>query len=369
MDQKKTGQFLKTLRNEKGLTQEQLANKFNVSNRSVSRWETGANLPDISLLVEIADFYDVDVREIIDGERKSEMMDQETREVADKMAAYATGEKSKLLRFVQILSIIGVGITIVALVLQTISYEPDLKRAGAIFATLIAFIVMSIITLYVTGLLQRFSKHRKAVKAVKVIMIVIMAIVTHYVIAAVIITSLLIAAFSSAKIEVSKDSSEFNKYIHNGMDKDSEYRMGTNEQFDVMPEKIDTEVTEYQLMYYNPWDPQYIVYMTLDYGDKYEAEIARLKAIGVDDYQGIYTVTGEPEGFDIVAMDSDDYQGFVYAMIPEDSEGNTKITYCAILFCNYGLDVDVNEYMPARYLLPGFDASADNPYRKEKMGK
>jgi len=369
LDQKKTGQFLKTLRNEKGLTQEQLANKFNVSNRSVSRWETGTNLPDISLLVEIADFYDVDVREIIDGERKSEMMDQETREVADKMAAYATGEKSKLLRFVQILSIIGVGITIIALVLQTISYEPDLKRAGAIFATLIAFIVMSIITLYVTGLLQRFSKHRKAVKAVKVIMIVVMAIVTHYVIAAVIITSLLIAAFSSAKIEVSKDYTEFNKYIHNGMDKDSEYRMGTNEQFNVMPEKIDAEVTEYQLMYYSPWDPQYIVYMTLDYGDKYEAEIARLKAIGVDDYQGIYTVTGEPEGFDIVAMDSDDYQGFVYAMIPEDSQGNTKITYCAILFCNYGLDVDVNEYMPARYLLPGFDASDDNPYRKEKMGK
>ena len=369
MDQKKTGQFLKTLRNEKGLTQEQLAAKFNVSNRTVSRWETGSNLPDISLLVEIADFYDVDVREIIDGERKSEMMDQETREVADKMATYATGEKSKLLRFVQILSITGVGITIVALILQTIGYEPDLKRFGAICATFIGFVVMCIITLYVTGLLQRFSKHRKAVKAVKIITIVVMAIVTHYVITMTIIVSLLIAAFSSAKIEVSKDSSDFNKYIHNGMVKDSEYRMGTNEQFDVMPETLDAKVTEYQLMYYNPWDPQYIVYMTLDYGDKYDAEIARLQKIGVDDYQGIYTVTGEPEGYDLVAMDSDDYQGFVYAMIPEDSEGNTKITYCAILFCNYGLDVDVHEYMPDKYLLPGFDASQDNPYRKQMMGK
>ena len=369
MDQKKTGQFLKTLRNEKGLTQEQLAGKFNVSNRTVSRWETGSNLPDISLLVEIADFYDVDVREIIDGERKSEMMDQETREVADKMATYATGEKSKLLRFVQILSIIGVGISIVALVLQTISYEPDLRRAGAIFATLIGFIVMCIITLYVTGLLQRFSKHRKAVKALKIITIVVMGLVTHYVLIMIVMMSLLIAAVSSAKIEVSKDASEFNKYIHNGMDKDSEYRMGTNEQFDVMPETIDAKVTEYQLMYYNPWDPQYIVYMTLDYGDKYDAEIARLQAIGVDDYRGIYTVTGEPEGFDIVAMHSDDYQGFVYAMIPEDSDGNTKITYCAILFCNYILDVDVHEYMPDRYLLPGFDATQDNPYKKEFMGK
>ena len=60
MDQKKTGQFLKMLRNEKKLTQEQLAKQFNVSNRSVSRWETGTNLPDISLLVEIALFVEHD---------------------------------------------------------------------------------------------------------------------------------------------------------------------------------------------------------------------------------------------------------------------------------------------------------------------
>ena len=114
MDQKKTGQFLKMLRNEKKLTQEQLAKHFNVSNRSVSRWETGTNLPDISLLVEIADFYDVDVREIIDGERKSEMMDQETREVAGKMAAYAGNEKSNLLTFIQVASFAGVFLSLSA---------------------------------------------------------------------------------------------------------------------------------------------------------------------------------------------------------------------------------------------------------------
>ena len=70
MDQKKTGEFLQTLRKEKELTQEELAEKFSVTSRTVSRWETGRNMPDISLLTEIADFYDVDVREIIEGERK-----------------------------------------------------------------------------------------------------------------------------------------------------------------------------------------------------------------------------------------------------------------------------------------------------------
>lgn len=74
MDQRKIGLFLKRLRNEKGLTQEQLAEHFHVSSRTISRWETGNNMPDLALLVEIADYYNVDMREIMNGERKSESM-------------------------------------------------------------------------------------------------------------------------------------------------------------------------------------------------------------------------------------------------------------------------------------------------------
>ena len=368
MDQKKTGQFLKTLRNEKGITQEQLAKKFNVSNRSVSRWETGTNLPDISLLVEIADFYDVDVREIIDGERKTEMMDQETREVADKMAVYAGNEKNKLLGFVQAASITGIVVTIIALVLQTISYEPDFRRFCAVLATFICFVIMCIITLYVTGLMQRISKHRKVVKAIKITTIVLLALVTHYILICALVIGMFALSIYSAKVKVTNDVSDYNTYIHDGKP-NSEYTMGKQPIFDIFPETIEYPADEFQLTYYNPWDPQYIVYMTLDYGDSYDAEIARLESFGVEDYEGIYTVTGEPDGYDIVAMDSDEYYGFVYAMIPENSDGNTKITYCAVVFCNYFLDVDVHEYMPDKYLLKGFDASNENPYRKEMIGE
>ena len=94
MNQKNIGEFLKCLRKEKGLTQEQLAERFSVSSRTVSRWETGSNMPDVGMLVELADFYDVDIREIIDGERKSEMMDKETKDTLKKVAEYAT-EKEK----------------------------------------------------------------------------------------------------------------------------------------------------------------------------------------------------------------------------------------------------------------------------------
>ena len=70
MEQQKIGQLLKELRKGKGLTQAQLAEQFGVSDRSVSRWETGVTLPDLSVLVELADFYEIDIRELIDGERK-----------------------------------------------------------------------------------------------------------------------------------------------------------------------------------------------------------------------------------------------------------------------------------------------------------
>lgn len=59
MDQKRIGKFLKQLRKEKGITQEQFAEYLGTSSRTISRWETGNNMPDISLLVEIADFFDV----------------------------------------------------------------------------------------------------------------------------------------------------------------------------------------------------------------------------------------------------------------------------------------------------------------------
>ena len=80
MNQQKTGEFLKHLRKNKGLTQEQFAEHFCVSSRTVSRWETGNNMPDVDMLVEIADFYNVDIREIIDGEK---IVDGETNETKD----------------------------------------------------------------------------------------------------------------------------------------------------------------------------------------------------------------------------------------------------------------------------------------------
>lgn len=98
MDQKKIGIFLKELRKEKQLTQEQLAEVFGVSNRSVSRWENGVNMPDFDLVIEIANYYDVSIEEILDGERKDEMMDQKTEQTLLKVADYENQDKQKFSR-------------------------------------------------------------------------------------------------------------------------------------------------------------------------------------------------------------------------------------------------------------------------------
>ena len=107
MNQKRIGDFLKQLRKEKKLTQEQLAEKFLVSGRTVSRWETGSNMPDLSVLVELADFYDVDMREIIDGERKSENMDKELKDTVLKIAEYSNEDKLKVTKRMHLLFIGG----------------------------------------------------------------------------------------------------------------------------------------------------------------------------------------------------------------------------------------------------------------------
>lgn len=94
MNQQKIGQFLKELRNEKKLTQAELAEILGVSNRSISRWENGVTMPDFDLLIELAKSYDVEVMEILDGERKDNSMDKQTEALLLKVADYDNEERN-----------------------------------------------------------------------------------------------------------------------------------------------------------------------------------------------------------------------------------------------------------------------------------
>ena len=92
VDKIKIGNFLRELRNENNLTQEEIAEKFEVSSRSVSRWENGNTMPELGILVDLAVFYGVDIKEIIDGERKSENMNDEVKVTILAVADYADSQ-------------------------------------------------------------------------------------------------------------------------------------------------------------------------------------------------------------------------------------------------------------------------------------
>lgn len=69
MNQIETGKFIAACRKEKGMTQVQLAQKLNITDRAVSKWETGKCMPDSSIILELCKILDVSVNDLLSGER------------------------------------------------------------------------------------------------------------------------------------------------------------------------------------------------------------------------------------------------------------------------------------------------------------
>ena len=77
MDSAKTGSFISRLRKEKGYTQKELARMLNVSDKAVSRWETGKGFPDTALLKPLSNALGVSIGELLEGERFPEEVHRE----------------------------------------------------------------------------------------------------------------------------------------------------------------------------------------------------------------------------------------------------------------------------------------------------
>ena len=72
MDMQKIGSFLAELRKEKNLTQDELGAQIGVTNKTISRWETGSYLPPVEMLQTLGDTFGVSINEILNGERISD---------------------------------------------------------------------------------------------------------------------------------------------------------------------------------------------------------------------------------------------------------------------------------------------------------
>lgn len=68
MDQVKIGKFISLCRKNKGLTQAQLAEKLNITDRAISKWETGNGMPDSSIMLDLCNILEISVNELLSGE-------------------------------------------------------------------------------------------------------------------------------------------------------------------------------------------------------------------------------------------------------------------------------------------------------------
>ena len=68
MDQIKIGKFISTRRKEKQLTQQELAEKLNITNRAISKWENGFCLPDVGIMPELCKILDITINDLFSGE-------------------------------------------------------------------------------------------------------------------------------------------------------------------------------------------------------------------------------------------------------------------------------------------------------------
>lgn len=93
MDQEKIGKFIAELRKENNLTQEQLAEKMGVTNKSISRWENGKTMPDISLLSILSNELNCTIPELLNGKKmtKEELID--LRETINNLIEYESNQQ------------------------------------------------------------------------------------------------------------------------------------------------------------------------------------------------------------------------------------------------------------------------------------
>ena len=300
MEQEKIGQFLRTLRKEKNLTQEQLAEHFQVSGRTVSRWENGNHMPDISVLIEIADFYAVDIREILDGERKpavqpetgsdtaiipaesgrTELTRTDLRDVLIKAEEYSNAEKDSLLTSLLtgiILSAASFLLLFFILLFLTHGLSNRANSGAAIFVTLFGFALMLLSIIHVLQIKGRIS--RKSSKTLRRIGIPVCIV-------SLILSIAVIFAVTNAVPLWPTDKPVYEKLKHNDTalsEYGNWYGLFAHSNLLVFPESIPQQAADPEYRFYNNdsvFGPSGTVFLKCTYDDAaYQNEIRRLEQI------------------------------------------------------------------------------------------
>lgn len=123
MDNKKFGDFIKELRKEKQLTQKELGEKLNITDKAISKWERGLSFPDIAVLKDLAEFFEIDISELLNAERgKKQEIDIEKaiQEAIENYKNIEEKKKEKVQKVKKRIGVISIIIFVFALILQIV---------------------------------------------------------------------------------------------------------------------------------------------------------------------------------------------------------------------------------------------------------
>ena len=143
MDQIKIGRFIATRRKEIGLTQLELAEKLNISDRAVSKWETGKSLPDASIMIELCEILGIGINELFYGEMIN--MNENDKKYDEIILAMKKEQEDSTKRLLSMEIVIGVLISIVFFALIFIASFVEMEdwlRITLIMTGFIPFIIM-----------------------------------------------------------------------------------------------------------------------------------------------------------------------------------------------------------------------------------
>ena len=117
MDQVKIGQFIKTIRKEKGFTQREVAERLSISEKTVSKWETGNGLPEVGLMLPLCELLEISVNELLSGERLDEKryFQKAEQNIMSLMEEKAEAKKKLIIAVIIVAVTLLAGLTVILL--------------------------------------------------------------------------------------------------------------------------------------------------------------------------------------------------------------------------------------------------------------
>ena len=142
MDQVKIGKFIAECRKQNNLTQMQLAEKLNITDRAVSKWETGKSLPDSSIMLQLCEILRINVNDLLCGERVTmDNRNNETEKIIIEMVKQKEEADKRLLRMEALAGIMAAIPFIIGIVIGLFVPMEEWKQILIVLSSMIPLLI------------------------------------------------------------------------------------------------------------------------------------------------------------------------------------------------------------------------------------